>query len=50
MLNKYFLNYEIYFVCKTEEIELCQKHCFNETEIAISQNIVKQSEDFVVDE
>ena len=49
MFNKCFSNYEIYFVCNIEETELCQKHRFNETETAISRNIVKQSKDFVVD-
>ena len=41
VLNKYFLNYKIYFVCNIEEIESCQKHCFNKAKIASSQNIVK---------
>ena len=49
MLNKCFLNYEIYFVCSIEEIESCQKHRFNKAETAISRDIVKQSENFVVD-
>ena len=49
MLNKCFSNYEIYFVYNIEEIELCQKYRFNETEIATSWNIVKQNENFVVD-
>ena len=50
MLNRCFLNYEIYFVCNIEEIESCQKHCFNKAETATSQNIVKQNENFVVNE
>ena len=32
-----------------EEAELCQKHRFNEAEIAASWDTVKQSENFVVD-
>ena len=50
MLNKYFSNYEIYFICNIKEIELCQKHRFNEAQIATSRNIVEQSENLVVDE
>ena len=49
MLNKCFLNYKIYFVCSIEETESCQKYYFNETKIAASQNIIKQSENLVVD-
>ena len=41
MLNKCFLNYETYFVCNIKETELCQKHRFNETEIAASRDTVK---------
>ena len=48
VFNKCFSNYKIYFVCNTEETESCQKHRFNETEIATSRNIVKQSENLVV--
>ena len=50
MLKKCFLNYETYFVCNIEEIELCQKHRFNKAETAISRNTVKQNENLVVDE
>ena len=49
MLNKYFLNYKIYFVCNTKETESCQKYRFNEAKIAILRNIIKQSENLVVD-
>ena len=49
MFNKCFSNYEIYFVCSIEKTESCQKYCFNETKIAISWNIVKQSENLVID-
>ena len=49
MFNKSFLNYEIYFVCSIEEAESCQKYRFNEAEIAISRNTVKQSKNLVVD-
>ena len=49
ILNKYFSNYEIYFVCNIEEIKSCQKHRFNEAEIAISRNIVEQNGNLVVD-
>ena len=49
IFSKCFLNYEVYFICNIEEIESCQKHRFNEAEIAISRNIVKQSENLVID-
>ena len=50
MLNKYFLNYKIYFVCNTAKVKSCQKHRFKKLEIAISRNIVKQNKNLVVDE
>ena len=49
MFNKCFLNYETYFVCNIEKIESCQKHRFNKTETATLRNIVKQSENLVID-
>ena len=49
MFSKCFLNYETYFVCNIKETESCQKHRFNEAEIATSRNTVKQSENLVVD-
>ena len=50
MLNKCFSNYKTYFICNTEETESCQKHCFNETEIAASRDIVEQNKNLVIDE
>ena len=41
VLNRCFLNYEIYFICSIEEVESCQKHRLNEVKIAASRDTVK---------